>query len=412
MVPDRLARLRVRVPVRAPTAPARLAALALLALAVALGLGACAGTGDGPVDADGPVVLGAVYNLTGAQEDLDGPSARGARLAVDQANAAGGVLGREIELVVTDGESLPTFVEGRTTTLLEERPNVAALFGLSDTDMVLAAAPVAAEAGRLFLSSGATSPQLPAEVPDWLYLACFGDNVQAAAGAEFAYGTLGARSVSILYDESATYTRLLRDYFSTRFRGLGGTLVSVASYASGADLGAPIDALDLEADMVYLSALPDDAVPAVRALRDAGFRGPIVGGDAFDDADTWAADPELGEVYFSTHAYLGPDSGDEAILAFREAYREISPDEEPNSFAALGYDSARLLLDAIARAGSDAPDAVLTALGETEDFRGLTGTISYPDDSRIPQKSVAIVAVRDGALSLAEEVRPVEVPAP
>jgi branched-chain amino acid transport system substrate-binding protein len=151
-------------------------------------LGAC-GPGAGE-----PVSLGAIYDLSGAQGELDRPSSRGALLAVKEANRSGGVLGRPVRMVPEDGQSQPPIAAARTAKLLRDFPRTAALFGLSDTDMVLAAAPVAAAQGRVFLTSGATSPRLPAEVPEFLYLACFGDNVQAAAAAEWAYGELGELS--------------------------------------------------------------------------------------------------------------------------------------------------------------------------------------------------------------------------
>ena len=133
--------------------------------------------------------------------------------------------------------------------VLAGHPGVSAFLGLSDTDMVLGAAPVAAESGRLFLTSGATSPHLPAEIPRFLYLACFGDNVQAAAAAEFAFEQLGARSASVLYDSNDTYTKLLQGYFVARFVELGGDIRSSEAYSPG-QLSGPISRLK-QADVVF-----------------------------------------------------------------------------------------------------------------------------------------------------------------
>ncbi len=95
------------------------------------------------------------------------------------------------------------------------------LIGFSDTDMVLAAASIAAKNKRVFLTSGATSPELPRQVPQYLFLACFGDNVQAAAGAEWAVKTLKARTAVVLYKQTSTYAKLLHGYFQTRFKQTG-----------------------------------------------------------------------------------------------------------------------------------------------------------------------------------------------
>ena len=147
-----------------------------------------------------PLVIGAVYNLEGSQAELDIPSSQGARLAVEEVMRNGGVGGRSVQLILGDGKSDPFIVKEKTAEILKRFPSTLALMGLSDTDMVLAAAPVAAESKRLFLTSGATSPRLTTQVPRYLFLACFGDNVQAAAGAEWAFKDLSARTASVLFN--------------------------------------------------------------------------------------------------------------------------------------------------------------------------------------------------------------------
>jgi branched-chain amino acid transport system substrate-binding protein len=362
-----------------------------------------------------PVVLGAIYSLTGGQAGLDVPSAQGAQLAVDQANEDGGVLGREVQLVLQDGATDPQVIGRRSQEIIDEYPSVSALFGLSDTDLVEAAAAVTSEQERLFLTSGATSPKLPAVAPGYLFLACFGDNVQAAAGAEWVYNELGARSAAVLYIEGSTYTELLQGYFQTRFAELGGEIVNVQSYEFNADsqsgtIETAVQQLDT-ADLIYLAATPDDALPAVLALRAAGFDQPILGGDGLDVPTLWQ-NRDVSQVYFTTHAYLGEDNPDPQVTAFREAYLARYPDSTPDAFAALGYDAARLLMAAIADAGSSDPQAVRGALAQTQDFDGVTGTISYNDGQQIPSKSVSILNVTGGALSLVSDVLPQQVPAP
>jgi branched-chain amino acid transport system substrate-binding protein len=382
----------------------------LAALLVAVVLAGCftrtAWAGDPP-----PVILGAVFNLEGAQVDLDIPSLNGARLAVDQANSAGGVAGRDVELVVADGLSDLKTVTAKTAALIDENPSVAALMGLSDTDMVLAAAPIAANHQRVFLTSGATSPRLPAQVPAYLFLACFGDNVQAAAAAEWTYRDLSARTVSVLYNSSKAYTRLLHGYFQTRFAGLGGRIVSVEPYTRD-DFGQAIERLK-QSDMVFLSAeSPHEALAGVRQLRQAGFSVPIVGGDGFDDAEVWLDAPDIADVFFTTHVFLGADSTDSKVRAFRKAYGEAYPGEEPTGFAALGYDAARLLMTAVGNANSTEPEQVLKALANISNFEGVTGSLRFANASRIPIKTVSILRIVEGKTRLVEQVLPEQVPPP
>lgn len=379
-----------------------------VALAVTLFLAGCSLS---PEDDTAPITLGAVYNLSGGQAGLDVPSAHGAQLAIDEVNARGGVLGRPVELVLVDGETDPAILAAGTATLLAGHPDTSALFGLSDTDMVLAAAGEAAAAQRLFVTSGATSPRLPAQVPDYLYLACFGDNVQAAAAAEYAYNELQARSVAVLYRREDTYTELLQGYFTTRFSELGGAIVATAGYTTPDELAQAIATMPA-ADMVFFSAAPDDVIAGVSQMRAAGLTVPIVGGDGFDLGGVWNENPSLSGVYFTTHAFVDLATPDPAMATFIEAYAEAYPGEEAGAFAALGYDTARLLLAAIEQAGSAEPSAVLAALPAVGPFQGVTGDISYDNGSRIPDKSVAVLVVDSGQVALAAEITPSEVPAP
>lgn len=359
-----------------------------------------------------PVVVGALYNLTGFQSGLDVPSSQGARLAVTEINRSGGVLGRKLRLVLEDGESQPKVLRTKTATLLKRYPTMTAVMGLSDTDMVLGAAPVAAENGRLFLTSGATSPRLPAQVPKYLFLACFGDNVQAAAAAEWAYEDLSTRTAAIVYDAAKDYTNLLQGYFRARFQELGGQVVSARGFTTRTELNAAISTIG-KPDMVFLSAAaPEDIIEGVRGLRRAGYAGPIVGGDGFDAEKLWQRHTELGNVFFTTHAYLGKDNPDPRVSAFREVYTNAYPGSAPDAFAALGYDTMRLLAAAITRAKSADPASVLKAMAGIDRFEGVTGVIGYASGSRIPRKSVSILRVEWGQLSLARQMMPVKVPPP
>ena len=303
----------------------RTAAAATVAAALAAGLAACGGAQVViPQKTPEPIHIGAIYNLAGSQAPLDGPSLDGARLAVDRINASGGLLGRRVELLERDGQSVPALVRYDAANLAALK--VTAMIGLSDTDQVLAAAPVAAHAGIPFVTSGATSPLLPEQVPDWLFLACFGDNVQAAAGAQYAVDWLGARTVAILFDKDMDYTRLLQRYFGQSFRAQGGRS-SCASVSTPESATSPscwhrpaerhrqakprtddeaATVAPPKAQLLFVAAGPDDAGPLVRKLRAAGYRQPIMGGDSYDNpALIEAARKTGGGVYFTTHAAFG-----------------------------------------------------------------------------------------------------------
>jgi len=167
-----------------------------------------------------------------------------------------------------------------------------------------------------------------------------------------------------------------------------------------------------KADLVYFAAQPDDVLAGVVALRSAGVTAPILGGDGLDIGAAWQQAAQTRGIYFTTHAYLGADNPDPRVKAFRAAYMKAYPGKQPDAFAALGYDAARLLMAAVRSAGSTRPQAVLKALAATRSFAGITGTISYRAGSRIPAKSVSIIAVSHGRQSLAASVLPEKIPAP
>jgi branched-chain amino acid transport system substrate-binding protein len=381
------------------------------ALLVILLLAAC-----GSDHTTNPVVLGAIYNLSGSQASLDQPSWNGARLAAAQINAAGGLLGRRLSLLVADGQSDPTALAAASTELLDRR--VSALFGLSDTDAVLAAAPPAAAQATLFLTSGATSPKLPEQVPTYLYLACFGDNEQAAAAAEYARQTLTAGSSYVLFDNTSSYTELLAQYFADSFVAQDGVVVLKADYAGPAgavDLSAQIaalQALNPFPDVLYIAAQPDDVATIVSQFRQAGIARPIIGGDSYDTVSLLQLGDLADDVYYSTHALLVADSPDANVRHFVADYQAAYGHVPENAFAGLGYDTVMLLADIIRRAGSATRQAILATLPMTTDFGGVTGSITYLGDSHIPHKTVSVVRVAGGERQLAAEFIPSYVPPP
>jgi branched-chain amino acid transport system substrate-binding protein len=373
-----------------------------------------------------PIHIGAIYCLTGTQASLDSPSLDGARLAVDRINSAGGLLGRRVELLERDGQSNAGIVRYDAQTLAAQ--HVTAMLGLSDSDLVLAAAPVAAHNFIPFVTSGATSPQLPEDVPNWLFLACFGDNEQAAAGAEFAVTELGTRRIAILYDDEMDYTRLLARYFTRSIEAYGGKVVFVRAFHSGerdvtelmardaqdteAGGTAEVGRMPLRAHLIYLAAGPGDAGPLVRKLRAAGYGQPIMGGDSFDNSRLVnAAESSGGGVYFTTHAALGMPHSTAAMRRFSTRYTSAYGRAPENAFAALGYDTVNLVAKAILRAESAEPQKVRDALLQMHAFNGVTGAMSYARDSFVPRKEVTIVAVGNQA-ELAAQLTPVYMPKP
>ncbi len=366
------------------------------------------------VHAQDTIKIGGGFDLSGAESSLDLPASNGALLAVKEINAAGGVLGKQIDFVVRDSK-----YQMDTTAVIAkqfvEEDKVAAVVGFTDSDSVLAAGPIIQEAGLPFITAGATSPKLPDQIGDMMFLACFGDNVQAAAGAEFAYKNFG-KTAYLLSDLGVEYTTLLGEYFKARFEAIGGTIVLEDSYEDSAtDFSAQITklkALSTQPDFYYIAAMPYNVGPVVKQLREAGLTAPVVGGDGYDTPDlVKVAGDTSKDVYFTTHALMDKDNGTDGIKKFITAYNTEFGHDPENAFAALGYDAVYLLVDAIKRAGSTDPKAIQAALLETKDLPGITGAISFVDGAHVPQKGVTMIKIVDGKFTLAAEVVPEGVPA-
>jgi branched-chain amino acid transport system substrate-binding protein len=379
-----------------------------------LGASALTAFSSAALAADETIRIGMPANLTGDLSSLDGPMVSGAKLKAQQINAAGGVLGKMLELVIVDTRTDRATVAAEGKQLIARRP--AAIVAYTDSDSVLTLGPLAQEAGIPFVTPGATSPKLPGEIGDALFLACFGDNVQAAAGAEFLHRTLRARTVYLLSGTTNVYTTLLSSYFKQAFARDGGTILLEDTYkaddVSIASQIARLLALPAKPDALYVAALPDDIGPLVKQLRAAGVNQPIVGGDGYDTPLLLGiGGAAANDVYFSTHVYMAED-GTDAVKAFYAAYKAAYGRAPENAFAGLGYDAVGLVAQAIAKAGAAEPTKIRATLATTENFAGITGTVSYRPGSRIPDKGVAIIGVKDGRLSLAAELTPSWVPAP
>ncbi|GIV68926.1 ABC transporter substrate-binding protein [Caldilinea sp.] len=358
--------------------------------------------------AAGAIKIGALYGVTGGMASIDGPGLNGFKLAAKQINEAGGINGQMIEVIAIDGKSDQTATTSAATELIEVH-KVVAIGGLNDSTFALAAGPIAQAAGIPFVTAGATLPTLPEQIGDYFFMAPFGDDAQAYAIADYAFNELGARTAYMLVDQAYDFTTALARFFKERWEANGGTIVLEDTYNSGdTDFSAQIarvKALDPQPDVLFISAIPNEAGITTKQFREAGLTQPIISGDGFDTPLIGEVAGELADdVYFSTHASL--DNEAEIVQSFVAAYEAEYGRRPENAFAALGYDTMNLIADAIRRAGSTEPAAIRDALAATQGFQGVTGVISYPEGQRKPIKSVTIIQVQDGVYSFVTEIQP------
>lgn len=350
-----------------------------------------------------PVKLGFFMSITGRDASFGEAALRGARLAIDDLNAAGGILGRPVELVVEDNRSLPGESATAAKKLLS-RDKVVALIGECASARTLEAAPVAQAAGIPLVTPASTNPRVTA-VGDCIFRVCFADPFQGAVLATYAWKNLGLRRAALLIDSTAPYSVGLAEVFAKTFTALGGEIVASQKYSGDArDFRAQLTAIrSTKADALFLPGYYVAAGLVAQQARELGLRATLLGGDGFEA-------PQLLEIggaalegtVYSTH--YSAESQDPASRRFVSAY-QARHGSVPVGLAALTYDSIQLVADAARRAGTTERIALRRALAATRDFPGITGRTTL-DEHRDAIKDAAIIGVRGGRCVFLEAVRP------
>ncbi|HJQ30646.1 MAG TPA: ABC transporter substrate-binding protein [Pyrinomonadaceae bacterium] len=387
------------------------ATLAAACLALA-GCGRAGGGGQVVVKPtpDERVRLGAFMALTGDTAQYGISALNGLRMAVEEANAAGGVGGRRVELIVQDTRSDATETEVVVRRLVEES-RVHALVGEVVSSRSLAAARVAQASGVPMLTPSATSPDVTA-VGDYIFRSCYTDNFQSAALVHFAIGNLSALRAALLVDSDQQYSVELARLIREEFERHGGKVVAEQSYRDGAaDFSVQLAEVGAaQPDVVFIPGYYLEAGLLARQAREVGISVPLLGGDGWDSPRLYeiGGDALKGD-FFSTH--FSAEDTDPQVQRFVADYRRLFT-STPDSFAATAYDAARIVLDAVGRASSLEHGAVRDALAATRDFPGVTGTVTF-DAERNAVKPVVVVRIGDnGRQSVESHVAPEELAPP
>jgi branched-chain amino acid transport system substrate-binding protein len=354
------------------------------------------------------IKLGGLFNLTGGMSSIDAPGLNGAKLKAKLINEEGGLLGKKVEVIGYDTKTDQKDTATQARKALSD--GVVAGLGYGDTTFVMAAAPAFQAKGVPFVTSGATHPELPKWVGDFMFMAPFGDDDQSFAIADYAYNKLNARKVVIWTDNSMDFTKALSKFFKERFTKLGGEVILEDFFMMGdKDFSAQIARMKnakTKPDAIFVSAIPNEAGLTVKQIREAGLDLPIISGDGFDTelVVTVPGEKMANGVYFSTHTYR-EDTRPE-VLAFIEAYKKEYGREPENAFAALGFDAVGLIADGIQRAGTTEGKALRDALAATKGYKAVTGEITYARPSGVPVKGVSVISVKNGKYKVEEVWHP------
>jgi branched-chain amino acid transport system substrate-binding protein len=337
--------------------------------------------------------VGHFASLTGDTATFGQSADRGMQLAIQEINAAGGVLGRPLELISEDDRSVTEEARSAAQKLLQ-RDGVVALLGEVASSRSLAAAPEAQRARIPMISPASTNPKVT-EVGDYVFRACFIDPFQGAVMARFAAQELGARRVAILLDYKQDYSVGLADYFRRTFKELGGEIVADERYTGG-DIEFRAQLTTVRAakpDAIFVPGYYTEVGLIAKQARELGIDVPLLGGDGWDSEKTLEIGGAAVEgYYFSTHYSADAESPkvQEFVRRYRESYGAV-----PDAMAALGYDTAHILSDALRRAGSSDGAKLRDAIAATRDFEGVTGKISI-DAERNARKDAVVLKIENG----------------
>ena len=353
---------------------------------------------------DEPIKIGQYGAFSGKEASFGTAAHKGVILAFDEANAAGGVLGRKVELVSEDNQSKA----GESATIAKKfvsRDKVVAVLGGNVSVNSLEAAPILQNAKIPMVAISSTNPRVT-EMGNYIFRVCFIDPFQGAVLAKFALTTLHARRAAIITSVGNPYSVGISKVFREKFTASGGEIAIEQKHSEGdKDFRAQLTAIKAAGvDCIFHSSNYTEGALICIQARQLGLNMPIFGGDA------WEA-PQLIEIggaavegtYYSTHA--SPDSTAPEMQNFIKKFRARWNGETPDSIAALGYDAAQLVFDALRRAGTTDSAKLREAIATTKDFSGATGLITI-DKDRNASKSAVILTVKNGKFAYVETVAP------
>ena len=353
----------------------------------------------------GPLLIGFVGALTGAEAHYGAESRNGALLAVEEANAAGGVQGRLLALRAYDSQSRPEEAASAMTRLATQ-DGVLFVVGENQSTNSLAMAPAATQAQVPMISPSSTNPRVTSEGGPWVFRVCFTDTFQGQLLARYARETLKAERVAILVDQKSDYSVGLAKVFAGKFGALGGKVVAEEAYAKGdTDFRSQLTRVKAaRPEVLFIPGYYSDVGPMARQARELGIQATLLGGDGLDSGG------RLGELggsavegtLYSTH-FAADNPGarvQDFIARYKARFGHI-----PDALGALGYDAARVGIDALRRSSGVGGPALREQIARTRDFDGVTGRITLGPD-RDAVKPAIIVKLVKGEPVFAAEVSP------
>jgi branched-chain amino acid transport system substrate-binding protein len=360
-----------------------------LSLVAALFMVGCTRRTGNCADPGGTIKVGVYGDLTGQTSSFGQSTRNGAQMAAEEINAAGGINGRQIQLVIEDDQGEP----GKAATVVAKLINqdqVRALIGEVASSNSIAAAPNAQEAKVPMISPSSTNPKVT-QIGDYIFRVCFIDPFQGEVMAKFAANSLKAKKAAILFDSNSDYSKGLVQFFKAAFTKLGGEIVTEKAYAQrDRDFTGQLTAIrDLNPDVIYVPGYYQEVGVIAKQTKQLGIKAPLLGGDGWDSPQLWDLGGDaLNGDYISNHYSV--DDPSQVIQDFVKRYKAKYNGTAPDAIAALGYDAMMVLADSIKRANGTECAALRNAIAQTKDFKGITGVISINEERNAVKPAVVL----------------------
>jgi branched-chain amino acid transport system substrate-binding protein len=366
---------------------------------LAFGLAGCdKGGGD---DAN-TIKVGEFASLTGGSASFGQSSHKGTQLAIDEVNAAGGVLGKKLKLITEDDQS----TAGQPATIVRKlisQDKVVAVLGEVASSKSLEAAPICQQNKIPMISPASTNPKVT-EVGDYISRVCFIDPFQGTVMSKFALSR-GWKKVAVLTDIKQDYAMGLAEFFKKHYTANGGEIVKEQNYSSNdKDFKAQLTSIQGAApDAIFIPGYYAEVSLIARQAKTLGLTVPLLGGDGWvGDSLIKVAGNSLDGSFLSCH--FSAEDQDETVQGFVKKFKDKYK-ETPDDMAALGYDSAMILVEAIKRAGTTEGEKLKTEIAATKDHKGITGIITL-DAQRNATKPAVILGIVDQKFKFIEKVAP------
>ena len=393
-----------RFPVLQSTRGVRFGVLIVAVLAVA-SLSACKKKAEtaAMTAAAEKIVIGEVGSMTGDQATFGQSTHNGIELAFKEITAAGGVKGKPLELISMDDQGKPAEAASAVTKLITLN-GVTAILGEVASSISLAMAPVAQNYKVPMISPSSTNPKVT-QAGDYVFRVCFIDPFQGTVMAKFAADSLKAKKIAILREITSDYSIGLANYFVETFKKLGGAIVIDQSYGSqDVDFKSQLTAIrGTNPDAIFVPGYYTHVGLIAKQARELGIKVPLLGGDGWDS-------PKLKEIggtaidgsYFANH-YTVEDKSEvvqKFIANYKAAYKAV-----PDGLAAMGYDAAKVLADAMNRSATLDKAAIRDSIARTQNHPGVTGKISI-DADRNTIKPAVVIRVDKGEFRYQTTINP------